>query len=257
MEKNKNQGGLEGKISNPFKKLRNHIGKKVRVDYIKYGSLCSEESTLRNVEDYVNIEIESCGIPFVGYGSAIQRITDKRGNVLYENPNILNDYDVRSSEKIEDIVSLTFGQNIADKKRKERIKFEKDFEKRMKKSDEHAKTKANDYLQQGKSLVKRDVLYEWELYVKRNTQDGYSAAVVDASLKVMKALSDGKTSKKALDLSYELGLTVAMAGFMASTISHFHPRGEEFRKYWNKKFGLKDAKSKGVVNPAILIVRLK
>src|SRR3989344_1395795 len=149
MEKNKNQGGLEGKISNPFKKLRNHIGKKVRVDYIEYGSLCSEESTLRNVEDYVNIEIESCGIPFVGYGSAIQRITDKRGNVLYKNPNISNDYDVRSSEKIEDIVSLTFGQNIADKKRKERIKFEKDFEKRMKKSDEHAKTKVNNYLQQG------------------------------------------------------------------------------------------------------------
>jgi len=256
---NQNQGGLERELNNPFQKLRGAVGQKVRVDYVWYGISHSDERTLKNVEDYVNIEVEGSGIPFVGYGSAIQRVTDEKGNVLYENPNISDSYDVRNPIEREDLVARTFGQDIADKMRDERIKSDKDFAERKRKSDEYARTKTQDYLEQGKSLVREDVLNDWETYVTKNTQDGYSAGVVDASLRVMQALSEGKTPEEAEKVIYEMGITGFMAGCMAQTVSHFHPRGNEFKQYWNRQFmDEKDAETaKGVVNPAILTIGQK
>jgi len=231
---NQNQGGLERELNNPFQKLRGAVGQKVRVDYVWYGISYSDERTLKNVEDYVNIEVEDFRIPFVGYGSAIQRVTDEKGNVLYENPNISDSYDVRNPTEREDLVARTFGQDIADKMKEDIIKSDKDFEERKRKSDEHARTKTKDYLEQGKILVREDVLNDWETYVTNNTKDSYSARVVDASLRVMQALSEGKTPEEAEKIAYEMGIRVFMAGCMAQVVSHFHPRGNEFKQYWNR-----------------------
>ena len=55
----------------------------------------------------------------------------------------------------------------------------------------------------------------------------------------------------------KLGLTGFMAGCMAQAVSHFHPRGEEFKQYWNGKFSNNKEKAEGVVNPAIIIVQPK
>jgi hypothetical protein len=258
-DENQNQGGLERELNNPFQKLKEAVGQKVKVDYVWYSSPHSDKRTLKNVEDYANIEIEGSGIPFVGYGSAIQRVTDEKGNVIYENPNISDSYDVRNPTEREDLVALTFGQNIADKMKDDRIRSDEDFKERKRKSDEHARTKTQDYLEQGKSLIREDVLNDWETYVTNNTQDGYSAGVVDASLRVMQALSEGKTPEEAEKVTYEMGITGFMAGGMAQAVSHFHPRGDEFKQYWNRQFmDEKNAETaKGVVNPAILTIGQK
>jgi hypothetical protein len=97
---------------------------------------------------------------------------------------------------------------------------------------------------------------EWEEAVAKN-QDGYGHAVVDVTVKACKYLDEGLSCKKAEDKGVKgSGITGFMAGCMAQWITYFHPRGEEFRKYWNKQFGIKEDK-KGVVNPAVVTVETK
>ncbi len=65
-----------------MKALQESIGKPVTIEYISHGSKCREETTLRNVDPFVNVEVDELGIvgiPFIGYGSAIQRITGADG----------------------------------------------------------------------------------------------------------------------------------------------------------------------------------
>ena len=100
--------------------------------------------------------------------------------------------------------------------------------------------------------VKKGLEKEYTEYVKNN-QDGYGNAAVKAGAKVGKALSKGKTCKEAHDEMYGEDLTGFLAGCVVQAVSHFHPRGEEFRIFWNKKFGIKEDK-KGVVNPAIMTI---
>jgi len=117
------------------------------------------------------------------------------------------------------------------------------------------------YQREGSPLVRKDKLKEWNEYVEENTQDPYSAEVVRASIRVMKALSEGKTPKEAEKEIAKMRITGFMEAGMAQTVAYFHPRGEEFRRYWNRKF-LKFLpeeeadKSEGVVNPAILKITL-
>ena len=86
-----------------------------------------------------------------------------------------------------------------------------------------------------KMEVKKGLEKKYEEYVKKN-QDGYGHAIIIAGAKVGKALSEGKTCKEAHDEMYGEDLTGFMAGCVAQAISHFHSRGEEFRKFWNKRF---------------------
>lgn len=83
-------------------------------------------------------------------------------------------------------------------------------------------------------LVRKNLVEAWRDYVKRNTKDFYSAGVVEASIKVMKALSEGKTPEEAEKSIDGVGISGFMIGCMTETVSIFHPRGEEFRKYLHK-----------------------
>ncbi len=51
------------------------------------------------------------------------------------------------------------------------------------------------------------------------------------------------------------GITGFMAGAAANIISGVHSRGEEFRKAWNKSYGVPDEDDRGgVVNPAVITI---
>ena len=92
-----------------------------------------------------------------------------------------------------------------------------------------------------------------------NNQDGYGHGVVDATVAVCRALDGGHTPEEAENACNGLGITGFMAGCMAQWVAHFHPRGEEFRHWWNTRWGGKsaesaNAKAGAVVNPAILTI---
>ncbi len=102
--------------------------------------------------------------------------------------------------------------------------------------------------------VKKGLEKEYEEYVKKN-QDDYGNAIIIAGAQVGKSLSERKSCKEAHDKMYGFDLTGFMAGSVAQAITYFHPRGEEFKKFWNKKFDVEDVE--GVVNPAILTIKEK
>lgn len=94
---------------------------------------------------------------------------------------------------------------------------------------------------------------DWQGSLKKN-QDGYGFAVMEVVSKLGANLDKGMSPEDAeADAIKDSGITGFMAGAMAGMIAQLHPRGEEFNKWWNNKFGVKD--SKGTVNPAILTIK--
>jgi len=108
--------------------------------------------------------------------------------------------------------------------------------------------------------VKPELEGEYREYVEMNSKDPYSRGVLTASCMVAQGLDDGLSIKNAVDTINELGITGFMAGCMAQAISRFHPRGEEFRQWWNRDNQISDEGDRaneagGVLNPAILNIR--
>lgn len=109
-------------------------------------------------------------------------------------------------------------------------------------------------------LIHSDKREEYDAYVIKNSQDGYSRAVVDFAevwAKLMQVeISKGRTEIKDIadecqsGLGY-LGITGFQYGCVVSALSHFWVFGEELRRWHNKQYGIGGDK-KGVVNPAIL-----
>jgi len=100
---------------------------------------------------------------------------------------------------------------------------------------------------------------EWEEGVEKN-RDDYGYGVVQATVAVCNALDDPtKTYKEAHDKCHGFGITGFMAGCMAQWVSHFHPRGEGFRKWWNSEHQIHHEGDKangdgGILNPAVLTI---
>lgn len=126
---------------------------------------------------------------------------------------------------------------------------------------------------EGEDLVKPERKEEWKSlfidYGKRNI-------FIRICAKIMRALSEGKSpeevEKRGIEeiteeiieeyssiisrdrsISSIWPITYAQMGGIVEIVVYFHPRGEEFRQYWNRKYlSKKEAtKFKGVVNPAL------
>jgi len=102
--------------------------------------------------------------------------------------------------------------------------------------------------------VKPGLEQEYENYVDKN-QDSYGNGVILAGHLVGQALDEGKTCEESENAMHGFGITGFMAGCVASSIKHFHPRGDEFNEYWNNQFG--SSSKDGTVNPAILTIKTK
>lgn len=89
---------------------------------------------------------------------------------------------------------------------------------------------------------------------KLSNTDAYSSCAIEASAHTMCLLDEGKTPEKACEVGFaNKCLTGYLASCAAGIVSHVHERGEEFRIYWNDKYGVKS--DKGCVNIAMLTVK--
>lgn len=96
---------------------------------------------------------------------------------------------------------------------------------------------------------------DWAKAVAVNSDGGYSEAVLQVVEKLGRALDKGKTPKQAERLAVkDSGITGFQAGIMASIITQLHPRGPEFRDWWNSQYDV-PAGAKGAVNPAIVTIK--
>jgi len=121
-----------------------------------------------------------------------------------------------------------------------------------------------------KKYVKKELLKEFEKNCKINSLDFYGCSCVLTAHLVMSDLmrhekhkdsdlSETKVTpeeawKSAMEQTpYHSGFS---AGCTAQTIIHFSPRGEEFKKWWNKYIG-GTGEEEGVLNPALVKVEVK
>jgi hypothetical protein len=247
-------------INEQMNRLADFIGKQVEIEYVNYGSLRRDAGELREVLPFSNALVGCQGVPFIGYGSAVRRLAlVDSGEVIYLNPFISSDYDIRNDEEARyQVVAQSFGEEIANKQRDARIKQAAEQEQRFADLDAAAKAKAPELIEDGAALVKPELVDEWRDYAKNNTDDGYSAAVIEGTIGGLRALADGKTPAEA-----EKACTAAETGFqmgcVAKGLAHFAPRGDEFRAYWNRQYlpeeeAVKADASGGTVNPAILTI---
>lgn len=111
-------------------------------------------------------------------------------------------------------------------------------------------------------LIHPDKQKDYEEYVAKNSNDGYSRAVIeygDTWAKLMQIeISKGRTAIKDIadecqqGLGY-LGITGFQYGCVVKGLAYFWIFGEELRKWHNKEYGVSEDK-KGVVNPAVLTI---
>lgn len=242
-----------------FDKLKEHIGDVVTYTGWWYGVKQEETAELREVNDFVNVVIGSSGIPFVGYGAAISNITTINGEVLYSNPNIEIGYDRRLDNDIFASKRLIFGDKIVDKMIAEKEKSDQELTEYKKKSDVEAQKIKYTLMKEGLTLVKPETTEDWLKFVDNNSNDGYSVFIVKATISMMKKFEEGISFKDAEQQVYneELGLSGFMAGATANALSHFAKNGEEYRKYWNKRYGIENPEEQDVINPAVFSVRKK
>ena len=99
---------------------------------------------------------------------------------------------------------------------------------------------------------------KWDSYVGKNN-DPYGKACVDTARKVMEYLDKEQNFDchdlicRADDEVKAGGLTGFMAGTVASMVSQFHSRGQEFKEKWNKGYGSNE--KEGVINPALITIK--
>lgn len=253
------QNSKEKNAIRMFENLKKHIGKEVSYEAWWYGSPENGTGTLKGINYFCNVEIGGMGIPFVGYGSAISSIKlVETGEELYSNPYIEYAYDRRKPEDVEDSKRKMFGDIIVDKQRDRRIKAEKQRKEAIEKADLEAQKNKYRLMKEGLLLVKPETAEDWLEFANNNCNDGYSVFIVKATISMMKKLEAGVSFEEAENQVYseELGLSGYMASATASALSHFAKNGEEYRKHWNKKYGVDDTE-KGTVNPAILTLSPK
>lgn len=115
--------------------------------------------------------------------------------------------------------------------------------------------------------IKLGMEREWAKFVAANSLDGYSKGIVDfatdwANLMEADGEEVDKVAKPCSSKADEkYGITGFMYGAAVSTLCKFWERGEELRQWHNldvqiRDEGVKANESGGVLNPAILIVRV-
>ena len=101
---------------------------------------------------------------------------------------------------------------------------------------------------------------DWNKQVEMN-KDAYGKCAIDVARRVMELLDKVKEfdcNDLICKADKQGELTGFLAGCVAQIVSKCHSRGEEFRKKWNKDYGVEGKKDKGgVVNPAIMTVTVK
>ena len=97
---------------------------------------------------------------------------------------------------------------------------------------------------------------EWRNRQLENSDD-YVVNILKAAEAGDRALMEGKSPADAEDAMVDAvdDMTGNMMGWAAWVISKWSEKGEEFRRYWNERWGQADAE--GVIDPATIVVEKK
>ncbi len=186
-------------------KVKNNIGKNVTILYNKMGRLETYQRKLCKVTD-TGVFLEAVYLPFMGYGSYIETILlTKNRKVIYENPSF-EKTDKKASENFE----------------RQALKLYEDENERQEAIDCAMSRLKGPYLaKKGLPYVKEELKEAWESYVEMKTINPTSCAILEMSIRVMEAISNG-ADKVAIDEMLVInGFDVNMYIDIMRTIKYF------------------------------------
>lgn len=84
-------------------------------------------------------------------------------------------------------------------------------------------------------IIKKEKLKDWKKDVDKN-KDAYGKGVLDTAYYIMEELSKGSTPEEAREKGFKKYdvHSIMSAAYVATTVSQYSPRGEEW-KAWAKK----------------------
>lgn len=233
---------LENNAKEMFNKLRNHLNKEVTLEYISYGRLKTITGKLISVKDFISVQVENKGVPFVGYGCAIFVIYSKDREVLYLNSGLGFDYDKTDIEGVEREKRKIFGDRIVDEEKRKVEQAKAEGEEYLKKSTILAKKNKLILQKEGLTLVKEEKVKEWLEFTENKGEDGYYYWIIKGTVEMMKKMEAGVPYADAINEVFkeDLKLSPFQEGTVAKCLVKFSKQGEEFRRFWNEYCGLKD-----------------
>ncbi len=242
---------LENRAKEMFTKLKKHINEEVTIEFISYGELKTYKGTLKRVKDFINVEIGTKGIPFVGYGHAIFIIYSKNREVLYINSGLGFDYDKTDLEEVQKEKRKIFGDRIVDEEIARKEKAVKEGEEYLRQSTLLAKKNKLILQKEGLALVKPETAKAWLDFTENKGDNGYYYWIIKGTVEMMKKIEEGVPYDEAINKVFEeeLNLLGFQRGSVVKCLTIFSKQGEEFRKFWNEYCGFKDLD--GIALPAL------
>ncbi len=215
-----------------FDNLKEHIGEDVICLYQIDKTTTTETGKLEAVNAFRNVEVNRSGIPFVGIRIAIKGIISCQTlEVLYVNDKV-------NEESIEDqktLRRLTFGNKFADRVEKEDQKEQEEYQKQQRDAAFIALQQRPVFLERSASLVNPELKEGWEQLVIANTENGYNAAVIEASICVLEMIEAQKEGKEIKEFVYtdinNLGLTGFQASAACEIAAYYAKKGQYFQEY--------------------------
>ena len=223
-----------------MRRLRNRIGKKIIVNHIRFSEPKVTEGILKEVHNFCHIRVGVYDLYFIIGKAAIRKISNKKGGVLYYNPLITKDFPQKTEKEREKIRRETFGiERYVRMLAEEKVSWAKEDFKDAKLDAESIKSTPN-FIREGIEVVKPKLKGKWEKFVVKEMLEEpdcdspeYSGHIIKSALQIMKALSKGKSFRKALSAGYNPELSAGQGGRIISIVGYFHSRGRKFFE-WDK-----------------------
>ena len=114
-------------------------------------------------------------------------------------------------------------------------------------------------IKEGLKYIEPETTADWLIFVNKNSENDLSISAVKATISMMEKVENGMSFVEAEKLVYdeEYCMSGYFSAFVASAVSHFAKFKEEYKNYWNSRFGVTDTQEKGIVNPAIITLKHK
>jgi hypothetical protein len=224
----------EERAKQMFRELRKYIGKEVEVTFVKNGNVVKYKGLLREMRDFLYVDINSFRLPFIDLGVAIMSIT-RNDRVLYYNPFIKDYYIGRDGEK-ELISEEMFGLGkIKSEDAIEAAYQKKHPEKYTDGFLERHRRDLQTYIDEGLSYIEDEELKkEWRSACIASGFSFEGAALLQRTVEMMRLLARANNCEEVIETFKEkYHMPIEELAQVVKKAAYYSSRGEVLETYWN------------------------
>lgn len=222
-----------------FDRLEKELGKKVIIDYWAQGEgVKTIEDQLIEVRRFSHLGLGTLIMPFIGLQRVITKIRDAKTNdTLYFNPHFsfMND-SPNPLTNATNVKRKLWGTTIAQRDYDEMAEWDRQARERRSQINAIMREKKDMLIAEGLKHVKLELKSDWCKWVDVNMNDGYSAALVEATVRIMSDVENGCGFDRVDEISEEMQLSGNLMEGAAGAVAHFYVNGDSFKNSFDSMF---------------------